>query len=239
MAAQNNSSFLNLKNSALLEVLASGSRNFLEKQGTCFILQKKNGTPSEHIVGNGIHIIVEGKAFLSCISQDGKKIILDILEEGDVFGDLNFFEKNIYSDRECLFIEPLSKTPLKIRKFKKEEFLNILAASPLLAQKVISALAKRLYDREKKIEALAFLDLKSRLLGELVKLGNRQIDNENLIRVNSKITHEKLAEMTGAVRETVSKALAQLKRDGLILSGQGKHIIVDLEKNRENTLYSQ
>lgn len=47
------------------------------------------------------------------------------------------------------------------------------------------------------------------------------------------LTHDMLAQLTGCLRPTVSKALAQLKKDNAIDTGRGRIIVLDREKLRE------
>jgi len=218
-----------LKNSGIFQDLDKGLKKNLEKHGVLMVLQNKKAIASEFQVENRIYVVAEGRAFLSCFGENGKKIILDVLEEGNIFGNLDFLGED---NNDNLFVEPFPKTIVKISEFKKEEFLNTISESPTLAVNVLAVFTRRLFGLERKIEALAFSDTKARLLSELIRLGKPSSADEDLIRVSFRITHEMLAQITGATRETVSKILSELKKEGTIHYNPQKNFVIDLEKMR-------
>lgn len=219
-----------LRNSDIFVRLEQDVFENLASRGNLLHFQAKRSADSEYELGNKVYVLVEGKAFLSCIGSDGKKIILEELEEGSIFGDLDFFANE--GGNECFFIEPFPKSSIKVYEFKKEVFLEFLLKNPALALKVLSAVSKRVERLESKIEEQTFLSLKTRLLAELVRLGQATGKGKQ-VKVKYKITHEKLAEAVGAVRETVSKTLAELKREGLISYDRRKAIIVHLGRKKK------
>lgn len=231
-----------IKNPRVLENITEESKKTLVKHSALIIIQKKNGWAKEFKIEDRVYLLEEGKALLSCLGEDGKKIILDILEEGSIFGDLDFSGKEKYKI-DCLFIEPFPKNILKICEIKKEEFLNILSKNPALAVHILSMLSLRISALEGKVSSLALSGLKTRILSELIRLGQPYVDSKKCLdescrRIGFKISHESLAQMTGAVRESVSKAVAELKRDGFIFLDQEKHMIVNLGNKTDSNLYS-
>lgn len=219
---------------ALFEDLDFNTQHLLAQKASLITLSAQKNIIQEFPLADKIYLLGEGKIFLSCIEESGRKIIIDNLKEGNIFGNLDLLNKTGQTN-PCLFIEPFPKTSAKILSFKREDFLEILLHDHLLSLKLISEASERVHNLEKKIEELAFFDLRVRLLSELVRLGEVSSVHEStpgIVAIRSEITHEKLAETTGSVRETVSKTLAKLKREGLVFYDRNKNLIVRLIRRK-------
>ena len=75
------------------------------------------------------------------------------------------------------------------------------------------------------IRTLSALQARDRILATIHLLNTKE-DNSILppiLRMTTKITHEKLGNMTGLTRETVTKQLSELEKEGMIHIN-GKHI---------------
>lgn len=217
-----------VKDTGLFTLLPEKLLQKIEKKSKVHNLVKQRGLTEELPVEGKVYIIHEGVAFLSCIDENGKKIILDIFKKGSIFGDLDF-ENSQGKINECLFIEPLGET--SVCEMKKEDFKEILTLNPDFAISLLSNMSKKLINLEQKIGMLAFSDVEARLLAQIANLGQKHGQvTEKEIFINLKLTHEKLAEMVGAARETVSENLSKLQKKGVIKIGKDKTIT--LYKNR-------
>lgn len=229
IVTRSKTSFFILKNSNILKNFNDRLKEILALQSTLITLDTKKGLGDEFEIVDKIYILAEGRAFLSCIKSDGRKIVLEDLEEGSIFGDLDFLGDNKYSN-QAFFIEPFPKSAVKIYEFKKDEFLKILLENPNLVLEVLSVVSQRMSKLEKKIEELAFFSLKSRLLSELIRLAQPE-EEKGFLKIKYRITHEKLGQVIGAVRETVSKTLSELKNDGYIFYDKKKNLIIKRKRN--------
>jgi CRP/FNR family transcriptional regulator len=79
---------------------------------------------------------------------------------------------------------------------------------------VMSSVAERFVDFERTVEALAFTGLEQRVASALVRL----MDSDGLARV----THEELAVEIGSAREAVSRLLASMAKQGILLLSRGR-----------------
>lgn len=97
----------------------------------------------------------------------------------------------------------------------------------------IRALAERLRLAEEEIENLVFRDVPGRLAGVLLRMGEGYgiQDNGHGIR----LTHQDLAAMIGATRETVTNILNRFREDGLTDVAQRFVVIRDPERLRRLT----
>jgi CRP/FNR family transcriptional regulator, cyclic AMP receptor protein len=173
-------------------------------------------TPHDRI--ENVFILKEGEVTLYQ-SVDGKKIVLDVLKPGAVFGNIGFDpdsnEKHFAENTQDSYICALPH----------DYFLQILKKRPDVALRAMKILNKRLSQYEAQIRSLSALQARDRLLAT-IRLLNQKEDESILpmiLRRPTKITHEKLGHMTGLTRETVTKELKNLQHEGLV-NVDKKHI---------------
>jgi CRP/FNR family transcriptional regulator len=98
----------------------------------------------------------------------------------------------------------------------------------------MKVLNKRLSQYEAQIRSLSALQARDRLLAT-IRLLNQKEDESILppiLRMPTRITHEKLGHMTGLTRETVTKELKNLQAEGFI-NVDKKHIRLSQNGIRE------
>lgn len=168
--------------------------------------------------GDVFCLIREGKVKITMISPEGKEIILSTLGPGDFFGEMALLED-----------EPRSATvvalePLELVTIWRSDFLHMLQQNFSIARKVLAELSKRLRSASMRIESLATMDVYGRLARFLLDLASREgkeLDS-GYIAV-TRPTHQAIASTIGTSRETVSRLIAELMEQKLLLS-EGKTI---------------
>lgn len=217
-----------VRETGLFTTLPKDLLDKIAKKSKVHSLVRQRGLTEELPIEGRVYIIHEGMAFLSCIDENGKKIILDILSPGSVFGDLDFTGEQKFTN-DCLFIEPFGKAG--ICEMKKEDFKEILKENPEFAISLLASLSNKLLSLEQKVGLLVFSDVEARLIAQLASLGQKHgKETENKIEIDIKLTHEKLAEMVGAARETVSENLSKLQKKGILSTNKDKKFT--LHKNK-------
>lgn len=175
-----------------------------------------------------IFILKSGRVEIYKLTQDGKKVIVDTLGPGNVFGDLGVDQEN---DN---FIE--ATTDSYVCTIQKEVFFEMVSNNPKIANTLVKELFSKIVESEKQVAALAsdniYIKIKELLFRLAKKHGERQNDE---IRITVKFTHEQLAEMIGTSRQTMTEMLGKLEKRGVI-KRQGKIIsyypqkLTDLQK---------
>ncbi len=217
----------------LFKVLDKEALRRLSQKSTVYKLRRHGHSRSEFPVEGKVYIIDRGRAFLSYIDEHGKKIIFDVLSSGDIFGNLDFNDKNFSSD--SFFIEPFGETT--ICEINSEDFREILKENPEFTLSLLSNIFNRLTSMEHKLGTLAFSDIKVRLIAQLLEISQKYGKEENNeIKVGIRLTHERLAEMIGSARETVSETISYLRKRGIISHDKKKNFI--LHKDKINSLFS-
>lgn len=173
-------------------------------------------TPQDCV--SNVFILKEGEVMLYQ-SIAGKKIVLDVLKPGSVFGNIGFEE----CGTESHYAEVTQKS--YICTLPRNFFLQILQKRPDVALHALHVLSRRLSQYEAHIRTLSALQAKDRILATL-RLLNEKEDSSILppiLRLPTRVTHEKLGNMTGLTRETVTKQLQELEKNGFLSIDQ-KHI---------------
>jgi CRP-like cAMP-binding protein len=158
-----------------------------------------------------LYLLKKGEVRLYRSSQDGKQLTVDLLGDGNVFGETSSFSLN----DDQTFAEALSDVYLCV--IGKEEFTQLIEQNPKLAIKFIEILSARLKETYEMSESIALRNVRYRILSLLLKLSEKfGRRNKEWQTIDIKVTHHDIASMVGSTRETVSATISQLKKDGYI-----------------------
>lgn len=158
---------------------------------------------------NTVFFLKKGEVTLYHLYR-GKKLIMDTLNAGSIFGNIHFEAK-----KHTHYAEVTQDA--YICAFELEEFMEILRHRPELMLKLLREMSERLRTYEDKLKGGLF-DAKEKIIHELER---RDCTSPSLIDrlfgKDCKITHEKLAQLTGLSRETVTRGITALKKEGRII----------------------
>jgi CRP/FNR family cyclic AMP-dependent transcriptional regulator len=172
------------------------------------------GDPSD-----ALYVLTSGLVTLSHVSEDGQESILRVLGPGDAFGE--FFL--------AVRIRPfLAKTltPCTVTVAPAEGFLHLLSTIPKIALNFICVLSRNLADMAIDRGQSSHKWSHQRLAITLLKLSAAHGVQDGDGRViDLPLTHQILADMIGASRETVTRHLGRLKRQGVV-SQKGRTLVV-------------
>lgn len=175
--------------------------------------------------GDHLYVIIEGKIKLGTSSGDGRENLLSILGPGEMFGELSLFDPNPRTSTAT------AVTDAKLLSLGQTKLIPWLAEHPPVALHLLMALAQRLRRTNEAVGDLVFSDVPGRVAKALIDLGERfgKKTDEGLFVLHD-LTQEELAQLVGASRETVNKALADFAgRNWLKLDGRAV-LITDLER---------
>ena len=167
-----------------------------------------------------LYIIISGKVKISYSSVDGHEAVLAILGTGDFFGELALLDDSPRS-ASAQAIEPTETLTLH-----RDEFLGFLDSNPLFARHVLNVLARRIRHLNNQISDIFFLDLPARLARNLLQLAEQHgRPTGDGITIDLSLTQTDLAEMTGATRVSINKALGRFRRAQWV-SVEGRYVTV-------------
>ena len=177
--------------------------------------------------GDALFLINTGQVKVSIVSEDGREVILSLLGEGAVFGELALLDEKPRS------ANVVAMSDAELYMLHRSDFLKLLYRVPKIAITLLAELATRLRKTDRKIEGLALLDVTSRISETLLQLADEQGEEHSEgLHIPNRPTHQQLANMSGTTRETVSRVLKRLEAQGYIVC-KGRTITILREANRK------
>ncbi|ALX05759.1 Crp/Fnr family transcriptional regulator [Aeromicrobium erythreum] len=175
--------------------------------------------------GNQLYVVTEGKIKLGRTAPDGRENLLAILGPGQMFGELSFFDPGPRSATAT------SVTDVTVQSLSHEALTPVLSSHAEVALALLNQLAGRLRRTNEVVGDLVFSDVPGRVAKALLDLASRfGRKAEDGVHVNHDLTQEELAQLVGASRETVNKALADFASRGWLRLEPRSVVILDLER---------
>ena len=180
----------------------------------------KEGDDGEHL-----YVIIDGKLKLGTSGGDGRENLLSILGPGEMFGELSLFDPGPRTSTAT------AVTDAKLLSLSHEKVIPWLKQNPEVSLQLLMRLSQRLRRTNEAVGDLVFSDVPGRVAKALIDLGDRfgKTSPEGLL-VNHDLTQEELAQLVGASRETVNKALADFAGRGWLKLDGRSVLITDVER---------
>ncbi len=170
------------------------------------------------------YVISSGKVNIVITSPEGKELILAVLGEGQIFGEMGLLEA---APRSAAVV---AATPAELLSIARADFDRLLDQHPRLSRTLLTVISQRLRRANAKMESLAYMDVAGRLARYFLdlardhgqKLGNGWV-------VIRRPTHSEIAHSIGTSRETVSRIINDFEqRFGMANHGRFTYIREDL-----------
>ena len=214
-----------VRKAPLFTALADDSATALKARMVEVKVSKGQVLFNEGDSGDRLYIVTDGKIKLGIKSIDGRENLLAVLGPGEMFGELSLFDP---SPRTAT---ATALTDAKLLGLGQEDLNLWLAEHPEVAKHLLRALAQRLRRTWEAVGDLVFSDVPGRVakaLSELAqKFGTRNNDG---LHVAHDLTQEELAQLVGASRETVNKALADFSTRGWVRLEARAVVILDEDR---------
>lgn len=171
----------------------------------------------ENDPGDSLYIVRQGRVKVVLIGEDGREIILGVLGPGDHFGEQSLIDQ-----------QPRSATVIAMEDaslliLHRDDFRRRVESSPAIAWALLTELSRRLRRADEKIGGLVLLDVPGRIARLLLDFagesGGRTIEKA--------LTHQTIAQMIGASRETVSRSMKDFQDAGWIAVERRRISITD------------
>lgn len=168
-----------------------------------------------------MYIILQGKVKVIQMTEDGKEIILAMHRSGDFFGEMSLI------DSKTIPAMVIAMEDSVVAIISRAEFYPLLYAQGKVLDVLLQILCSRLRDSWDRIQLLSFTNASQRikmLFASLVSEYGRQTGEGTLL--NIKLTHQHIADMTGVSRETVTRVIDRLHKDGEIKVMKNRSILL-------------
>jgi CRP-like cAMP-binding protein len=161
--------------------------------------------------GSSMMAVLAGRVRVSSVSAEGKEITLNVINPGEVFGEIALLDGKPRS-ADCSAIEESTLLVLERR-----HFLPFLRRNEDLYLRLLAVLCEKLRRTSMALEDLALFDLPARLARVLLKLASdygRPVGKD--IRIDFKMSQRDLANLVASSRESVNKQLKVWRDDGVV-----------------------
>lgn len=156
--------------------------------------------------GDSLFVVRDGRVKVVLVSEDGREVILGVLGVGEHFGELSLIDEQ---PRSAHVIAMEDSDLLVLRR---DDFRRRVEATPALAWSLLVELSRRLRRADGKIGGLVLLDVPGRIARLLLDAAS----DGGSDTIDKPLTHQTIAQMIGASRETVSRAMKEFQEEGLI-----------------------
>jgi CRP/FNR family transcriptional regulator len=185
---------------------------------------------NEGEVGDRLYVILDGKVKLTRAAPDGRENLLSVLGPSEMFGELSLF------DPRPRTASAIAVTECRLAGLGHDDLRPFLNNHPEVAVHLLRALAQRLRKTNDVMADLVFTDVPGRVAKALLDLAERfGQPSEAGLHVHHDLTQEELAQLVGASRETVNKALADFAGRGWLRIEARAVVIFDIERLRKRS----
>ena len=167
--------------------------------------------------GDALYAIISGALEFSIISREGRKLSLDVMRPGALFGEIALFDPGTRTATVTAL------EPSRVRGVKNADVLAAIRKKPDLGIDMIQLAGERMRWMSSQLNEQVFLPMPARLARKILYL---TIDGSEHLSLLT-LSQSELAEFVGATREAVSKTLALWKRAGVIDSSRGGVRVLD------------
>ncbi len=170
---------------------------------------------------HGIYVLCAGRVKLTAGPSTGKIVTVRLAEVGEVLG----LSTTISGDPYPLSAETIESCQADF--VERDNFLAFLRAYPEVCFRVVEMLNDNLHAARAQIRSFGKINKATeRLAGLLLHwCVERGEETQGGVRLKMQFTHQGIAQMIGASRETVSRLLGELKRQQII-SIKGSTLLV-------------
>lgn len=175
----------------------------------------------------GFYLVKHGSVKLQKTLPNGSQSILKIITAGEIFGDgLSIESLNTKNNTFAIALEDGTL----IQSISTKNFQD-----PKVGCQLLDKLQSYNLELTRRLEQLNWMDSESRIKNLLFNLAQKlgkQYGDETLLKLN--LTHEEIAMLTDSSRQTVTKTLSKLKKDGVINYSRNRILFRNLKTFNPN-----
>lgn len=172
--------------------------------------------------GSCMFLLLSGRVKVSLASPEGRELVLNHLEAPAHFGEMSLV------DGESRSSDVVAVTDVELFSLEASDLTAAIQIQPKLALTLIATLSRRLRQTISRLEDMAFHDATHRVMRVVLNVATAGFETRG-VPVIQGMTHYDIATLAGTSRETASRVISQLARDGALVT-EGRRIIVDLGK---------
>ena len=205
--------------------------SFAQIKQLCIITGFKNAKKGDVIYFSSsdvprVFLLKKGNIKIVSIDEDGNETIKDIIQKGDLFGELT-----LESDRNSNEYAKALTDEVAICSFLLSDFENLLLRNPNLALSYTKFVGLKMKRLKNNYANLVSKDAKTRLITFIKEWAERDgKQEENRVVIENYLTQNDIAQIICTSRQTATLLLNELEENGLMHYGRKEIIIEDVSK---------
>jgi CRP/FNR family transcriptional regulator, cyclic AMP receptor protein len=201
-----------LKRCPLFERLSPAESQRLEARALARSFSRRQIIYFPDDLGQTVLLLARGRVKIKAVTPDGRETIFAFIEAGELFGELALVDAEPRREYAEAVVDSL------VLALPREEVLWLMEQRPDVAMHVTKLLGFRRRRIENRLRNILFRSTRERTVALILELleSHGQRTKDGLWEVRLKLSHQELANLIGATRESVTLALGRLQRDGLI-----------------------
>ena len=173
-----------------------------------------------------VYIVISGEVEFALFSESGKKIIFRKFGPNSMFGEMAALNGAPRST------SVLALSDLKLARISGGQFCALLKSLPDASFWLNQYLAARVENITQKTYNLATQSVASRIIADLLRQCEAGQNVNGSAIIENFPVHSKIAERLGTHRETISREISKLKKEGLVKKSGGSLVITSLSRLR-------
>jgi CRP/FNR family cyclic AMP-dependent transcriptional regulator len=175
---------------------------------------------SQNDHGSVMYLLVAGRVKVSLASPEGRELALNYLEAPSHFGEMSLV------DAEPRSADVIAVSDCEVLALDARDLSAAIQVQPKLALTLIATLSRRVRGLIGRLEDMAFHDASHRVMRVILNVATASYEARGVPVVEG-LTHYEVATLAGTSRETASRVISQLAKDGVVAT-KGRRVIVDL-----------
>jgi CRP-like cAMP-binding protein len=169
-----------------------------------------------------LYYVQKGKVKVYKTNEDGKELIIKIVNEGEFFGYTALLDPAVYTDNADALEE------CEIASIPKTEFEELMHSNPAVSRKFITLLASDVTGQEEQLIHLAYNSLRRKVADALLTASRKYQGGNEETPIS--LSRENLAAIAGTATESLIRTLTDFKAEKLIDIKEGKIYVLNRDK---------
>jgi CRP-like cAMP-binding protein len=162
-----------------------------------------------------LRVVVEGAVKLLRYTEEGKDVVLEILNPGSYFGSLKLLGSDVYTESAIV------QSGCCILSIGLQDFREILQEYPSVGIAILEMSAEKLRSSQEQIKQLTTESVETRIANILLTLSDKFGElKEGQTLIQLPFSRKDLADMAGTTTESASRVMSIFQKEGIIETGR-------------------
>lgn len=206
----------------LLEGIDSQTKSFLEKKMRLVAYSKHSTVVMDGDDSHDLFFLIKGGLSVLSISAKGEMVLLASVAEGEHFGELSVLGE---APRSATV---KANTDSLVAILRQKDALGLIAMSPLVAMRIMKKMAQVIRRNNELRSMYTIRSTPKRIYHYILNESKEAQNGERVVRGWPK--QSELASLLNISRESVSRAMSKLIKEGVIKKMPDKIVIIAPEK---------